>query len=1341
MSTLSSVSEAERPASRGSVNFSLPTGSRPTSPVAQRMLTSPLPQRANLARIVSPTNQNLIYDPNTRSFLPEAQIVAMEQRMRDAAPQPGKTKKRPAQAAGSHLSQGMGTAGGRPRGTSVDALEATEASQAAVRAAVRAAVPASPTPAPAPIPAPAPMPVHAPAPERVAENPPTETKEKGVVSDAEGDQGSDVPHPDEASDWSAQDPHMRAGPLLATTPSNVREDKVREEEELETATPTTGGLATLDPNTERRQPSPSPLPRSEAGRRQGRGQAAASAASAQGSPASPAVEGTGLAAPRRVRVASVSPTRTAHFARTPESLAVRHDPPARSISPRKSAMKHSNSPRGSSPMEASPGPDEQSLNASIGTSESAAASRKKANRVSFDETHIVVGQAALTVPADSPVAMSPQTKRQWFSIGRGKKKETAVVDEDESEVMKPRPALPSFGSVREKKTPSKVMEERLLVKPTEPSQTPASRELVASPNGDVAGNPLGQSNDHGAGAAIAQDAASKNAANISKSREPLPPKVRTVEGNGYHSDSDSSSYSVDDPKFEVGVARGNSVRRGPEDGDADTYRALASPPSHDLETSTENDKDEAMAGSDIPRIAVLSATPTLDKTESSREWPDMPGSWANNTSFDSSSQGGPDDNAPAIVGHRLTDPTPADVGIAEPDPETPRAGSPVLGEIAAYNAHPVILEEPEESDAEVFSDAAEDLSGAEGNGFMSLDAVAASPVVKTTMIPGLAISTPPDSPRTKETKEKAYRRSRLSRKSSEPDIDQGWEQVQAYWSTLSADKKRQLEEEAREEAEGSDTETEAKPGPAPTPKKREVVVQATPEALGNPRRNSNDRTYMIAPGTKANHPEQPQLRSSMRTERPKTANDAHIRKSMREPGSMRSSLRAEPPKGASQKKTRPVSLSAAEGLPRDHARSLSAASAAAASGAAARDVAPKPVLRRKGSADSDSSFKRPNRRSSNIPSFRSSMRGGPVDPAPGGRAQSPVHSSRFSMRSLSPTGSAFRRPFNSAPTASKSDTHMRSSLRSSSHDTTPTMRSKAPGKKGGFRSAPAKNQPKPARRLASRFADSSDEDEDDRPVFRSRFHDSDDSDDDVLPAPVPLVGRTMRHSAPVRGIPKRSGVEDGDSSDLPDSDDETIKAASKKQNGNGIAALAPVTRSGSGIIPIPPIPDSTPTRPAHSRKGSFMSILRRKKPEAVSHVKKTHAESPAPRDTLLERSKSDLQLLPSTEQGTGEERVSSPRLQKRNPLSRENSAAWPLPAAPEVKFADHGRPFTSDGANGALGGRGIEADHGLSERPDLGGRRFTATGLSGVDLNPVVFEGARKKKKFGALRRMFGLDE
>jgi len=1380
VTSLSSVQELtglERPASRGSVNsvnFSLPTSTRPMSPVGQRRLTSPSPQRAAL-RITSPTNQDLVYDPNTRSFLPAAEIQAIEQRIYNAANKPIKKKKRiaPNQATGTHLADG--TVGGRLRGTAIDSMEAAASQQSA---------PIEPylEPIPAPVNAFPPIPEPT-VPELPAAAVPKRTRKKRIiVSDSDSDQASYVPNSsDNDSDVSTRPAtfNTRAGALLAKKPSIVREDKEREEEEDDTPRRVKASEALTKLDTSPAAPrtiSPTPLPRSAAGRGHGKGQALASAAYAQGRqhtrsasqpaptlPDSPtAINEVGLATRDSVRgnrVQSVSPARATHFATTPDNLLVKHQPPPRSISPRKSALKRSNSPRGPSPVSdigAAVGqgqlPSEGS-NCSTVTSDELALPKKKANRVSFDETNVVVGQAVTPVSPDSPIVQSPQTKRPWYSIGRGKK-ETAVVDDDD-EVMKPRPALPSFGSVREKKNTREV-EERPLVKPAEPVETklpPSSPPIFTSPMGEVIEYPLGQSNDHVVGAVLSQDAASKNAANISKSREPLPPQVTSVEGSGYHSDTDSSEYSLN-TKSDIRVVRADNVKRGPEDGDADIFQALTSPiPEDDTPTPTLTPKSIERANSIVQEIAVLHTTPTLEATESS-EWPDMPGAWENSASDSENQQEEP---ALTTVPHHPTEPSPADIGIAEPTPEIHEPGLPVVGEIAAYNSHtdPAIFEETEESDASIYSDAAEDLSDIEGDGFMSLNAVVESPMLNTT-VPGIAITTPPESPTSKSTKERVYRKSQLSKQSSEPDLGEGWDKAQEYWSSLSAEKKRRLELEAREEAEGPDTEVEVEPTPKPK-KKKKVIAQRTPVATAvraQPPPN-NERSYMIQPGAKAGLNGPTTMRSSMRAEPQNTVEDTHMRKSMRGGESMRGSLRgpARPaePRGSLQKKHRPMSsppreIKADPVEVKKHLRNLSEASAAAAPAMAKRDMAPL-ILRRKSSGDSESSFKR-TRPSYERPNLRRSMRNSGEQEI-GGRHQSPTRSSRFSLRSLSPTGSAFRRPFNSA---APPQTHMRSSMRSSL-ESTPILRTNNPIRVPGFgRSGASKpSKQKATAQRASRFADSSDE-EDDRPAFQSRFVDSSDEEEPISRSTtMPRIMRSGAASAPVRGIPKRAGAQDVDSSDLPNSDDVKPISSSlklgKKRGTNGSAitpsnqgatlASGSLRRSGSGRGTInSPTIMTTATVPAsrsnHSRRGSFMSILRRKKPDPSSKVRKSDAESPARRDTPLERSKSDLAALRN-------DRPSTPRLQKRNGPSRENSSAWPLPAPtslPKTLSAEDGRPFTADTADGVVGGELINGD-----RPDIGTRRFTATGLADVDINGLGAQGRGKKKKFGTLRRMFRLDD
>ncbi|KAF4634669.1 hypothetical protein G7Y89_g3435 [Cudoniella acicularis] len=1374
LSTVQELTGTDRPASRGSVNFSLPTSSRPTSPIAQRRLTSPSPQRAKPPVIVSPTNQNLVYDPNTRSFLPQAEILAIEQKLQDAANTPVKRKKRiaPKQATGTHLADG--TVGGRPKGTAIDAMEAASNQEP----------PAEP-PAPVPESIPEPTPVTIPptaAPKR------KKKKKKVVISDSDSDQASYIPNSsDNDSDIVARPTqpvtfNTRAGALLAKKPSIVREDREREEEEDQYAL-SMEPLLRLDTSpATARTTSPTPLPWSGVGRGHGRGQASASAAFAEGrqhtrsaSQPAPALQDSSLiengaspaarASVREGRVQSLSPARTTHFATATDNLVVKHQPPPRSISPRKSALKHASMSRGYSPSSdeagtVANGPANGEL------SEELIVPRKKANRVSFDETNVVVGQAATPVTTDSPIVQSPQTKRPWYSIGKGKKKDTSVLDENDDEVMKPRPALPSFGSVRKNQAPKEI-QERPLVKPPAPEDqvlSIPSPPLFTTPTGEVIEYPLGQSNDHVVGAIISQDAASRNAANISKSREPLPPQVTSVEGNGYVSDS-SSENSVDFALSTI-VTQPMESKEPITMESASENLGMLSKPAAEQETG----HNDNQANGDVPKISVPQATPTLENMDSRKEWLDMPGSWRSSNS-DSGSQN-QDDVPQPIVEHHASEPTPAGIGIAEPTLESAQSSLPVLDDIAAENSRshptsPVIIEESENSDTDsIYSDAAEDLSDLEGDGFMSLDAVVESPVVPISA-PGLTISTPPESPTTKAIKERAYRNSQLSRKSSEPELDEGWQKAQEYWKGLTAEKRHQLELEARAEAE-EDSHAEVEVKQVPTPEKKKRVLK--PALKPTPQRQSpvnNERTYMITPGTKAGSEGQVSLRLSMRAEPPNSMPETHMRKSMRGPRATRTSLRnsmeSGETRGTLQKKHRPMSLPTSELRPdpaavEDLVRKLSAANAQAAPVAAKQTTTTlAPKLRRRGSGDSDSSFKRERSRpSSDIPSFRRSMRSSAGESV-GGRQQSPITSSRFSLRSLSPTGSSARRPFSGSGASPKAlaQTHMRNSMRNSS-GSIPTLRgnrSGSPGKSSlrlsSFgRSTPKRPKTKSASTRSSRFNDSSDE-EDSRPAFRSRFDSSD--EDEPLPSKSTMPA-SMRSNS-VRRIPRREGLEDGDSSDLPDSDDEKPASLRKRgQNGtinkkslriSGItdqghtsnqgSALASGTlqRSGSGRGTISPTTANGPgIRPNQLHRGSFMSILRRKKPDPSSKVRKSDAESPARRDTPLERSKSDLADLKT-------ERPSTPKLQKRHP-----NGTWPLPAPaspPQVVGGEDERPFTADTGDGVVGGESA-APNGV-ERPDLGNRRFTATGLSAVDIKTNGTGKAKKKKKFGTLRRMFRLDD
>jgi hypothetical protein len=94
-------------------------------------------------------------------------------------------------------------------------------------------------------------------------------------------------------------------------------------------------------------------------------------------------------------------------------------------------------------------------------------------------------------------------------------------------------------------------------------------------------------------------------------------------------------------------------------------------------------------------------------------------------------------------------------------------------------------------------------------------------------------------------------------------------------------------------------------------------------------------------------------------------------------------------------------------------------------------------------------------------------------------------------------------------------------------------------------------------------------------------------------------------------------------------------------------------------------------------------------------------------------------------------------LQKRN-----NSGSWPLPLTdtpPKILGGEDGRPFTADDGNGVTGGE-LANGNKETDRPDLGTRRFTATGVGEVDLSTITGK-EKKKKKFQGLRKMFRLND
>ncbi|CAI7604091.1 unnamed protein product [Penicillium glandicola] len=160
---------------------------------------------------------------------------------------------------------------------------------------------------------------------------------------------------------------------------------------------------------------------------------------------------------------SSSPGRTARFSRLLSVAGAGdqvHQPPPRSVSPVKSALKHS---RGSSLS-----PDrkvgatgrvlplnELSDGTSVASDEgSRVDTKKKSVKVSFDDEAEVVNAPAS--PPTSPDEYTPdfppggkaKSRMGWLGVGKKKSPAEFASDDDWDVVMKPRQVLPSFGSIR-----------------------------------------------------------------------------------------------------------------------------------------------------------------------------------------------------------------------------------------------------------------------------------------------------------------------------------------------------------------------------------------------------------------------------------------------------------------------------------------------------------------------------------------------------------------------------------------------------------------------------------------------------------------------------------------------------------------------------------------------------------------------------------------------------------------------------------------------------------------------------------------------------------------------------
>ncbi|KAL2269587.1 hypothetical protein VTJ83DRAFT_1771 [Remersonia thermophila] len=1221
----------------------------------------------------------------------------------------------------------------------------------------------------------------------------------------------------------------------------------------------------------------------------------------------------------RERTHSNSPARQAHFGPVQQTLTVKHSPPPRSVSPRKSALKHHASPSSSSPVV---GDNASEASASGNSQDHQPAQRKKSARVSFYED-LETGDG---LPGDSSAAAgdpwsaadngSPSQhgaphhhRHSWLSNltrGRGRgwhKSDGGGGDHDGDDdddgfvAMTPRPALPSFGSVRDRKprdpSPERIVE-RPLVRPkvgdvryesarpqahteTAAGATPTAADLLPSP-------PLGVSSDHAVGAVLSSaataldgdgklggdaeggiwDGEPSGGVSLRQHDEPLPPIVTSVEGSGYFSDSsDTTSLlsSVFEPQQEGGASLASTSTGTEAKGEAPPSLDLSNPPASG---SVEDADDTASIGDamstaaediggaplepQIPSISVSLPMPigTEEELTFGDALPDVPG-------------GFPEDELdPPFVSTSTTtavdvsqDKSQAAPAATTTTTTTTRPDPPAEQDDASSDSS---------SEIEVWSDAYEDLSEVEsGGGFLSLNAVVEteSPprrvIAATAQVLGTTVAeVTRDEPRREDTarqpqsqreKEKAPEPAPVApptqtqpqthsqtqaraqpqtqpqiqpqaqtqpqtqpraqpqaqiqpqtqprtRPQTQPQTVQvDWEQAKAFWRSLSAEKRAQLQREALEEAgiEADRDEPEPEPESVQKPRKKKSIERRNSErrALAarieqqmqeeEQQRQQQQQQQQQEQEQRRQQEQQPhKLRRSKRVKEA-AVEDSELDAPLPMTGQAQRSADAAEPAGVvapsmrkTMRRSEPEQQVAAPAAPAEgtklrksmrsgdpdrksrerpiSAPPVSLATQAGHSGWALTQPQgipedSTPVRPRRGSTGSESSFKRFRLSKGQGFGFRQSLR-----PTPRSSVQEderPIK--RLSLRSASPSSTA-------SPLASgNSSIHMRTTLRD--------MQPPSPRSSGGLRMPrfglrKKSKQNQRSRSKSSRFADSSDEDGDASAFssgFRSRFEDS--SDDEAVPVPpIPAIVTAppltpsvpaptasaaelnhhhqqrlhrLRHDSsvastalpeeleesedpvdrtkaastteakqPPKPLPPTIGtthpaalrrIRSGRGSLLPVTSN-TSTAATTMATTTTAATTAAPTSSQSASAPQPGLittllqEDASPPRRT-SRRGSFLSALRPRRHRGGIGRGEV-SESPARRDTKLERSAGELRRIRSIRDGDLDDDQEGPDGDGDKAAGMESPRSTGSPTK-SLKLNKRGR--------GTLAKRGLEA--------------------------------------------------
>ena len=1395
---LADINELERTDSRGSTNFSYPLSARPNSSPPK---SSPLMQ----SRWAPGQSQNGITP---------AEAEAARQEVDNSAQQPVKKKKKKVvrgAAEGSHLSSG--TMGVR---SNVASLETPPKAETLTRAEDR------------------------------QETPPVKKKKKKVATPPQDPDVHARPMSPIYSSDSDTTPEklskrsQRASGALNKQPSVVREDWEGEQGDIMQGTPLTNQRVTTSDSVESSPSIVKSIQTSTAANmsRKIDGVPAEAELVAQNAPVlsvdvpTPNLDMSRPSSTQRTgkgylevgrstsqgsRQTSLSPSRSkTRFSKhlsSDLSAERKHDPLPRSVSPAKSAMKHNTAlAQGESPIEAMvPGswqrtsktPSEASDNTSMASEQGlTSVPKKKSAHVSFGESAEIVG-VSQTAPSDSPTLASPQhkdtAKKGWFGLGKAKSPlGTIPAEDDMEEVMKPRPVLPSFGSVRGKGRSTDVPEQRT------PSGTLHDSVTVASPSGSytnatqpssseastasVVPTVASASSDHAIGSILVQDQARTRMPNGNHNKsfeQPLPPEVTSVEGTGYASDTSESIYSQEEKLQHA----------------AEEQPKATMPPRTNITNAGEN----------VPIIAVQPATPAVEQVEQDDMFVSLPGG------FPVSAETLPSASRRQSVEAKAAEGTPAGLGIAEPSPQAQTANQEPTPPAALSLSQALRQRDDEDSDEEstagdsIYSDAEEDLSYMSGDGFGSINAIVESPVVRS---PATRITTPPESPIARSTPLRTAKPNATSRTES-------WEQAQAHWSEV-AQRRREEKEQPTDPASQSETyqpldsdlQSELPQASKPRTKKKKkhlniAAGEIAPEVLASmsARQPSSQpvaahaatETREVVSAGRTDGPARKSMRSSVKPE-PDAVESPQFRRSMRsEPSSavvpesqqpLAAPQRTSKPKGALQKKHIPSSASGLAAADAADARvygkegkknigtkqgrtkatkpqQLTAPPAAPVQGSRSNKSAP---LQRTFSNDSDSSSSFRKRRKGTATSdgkytMKRSMRGGQATEARQTFQPPPTQpAGRGGTRSISPVD---RRPFS----AGGGHSTMRTSMRASVDSGPRTMRNQGGNQRssGGFAGF-SKSRPKsagaPVSKLKSRFADSDEEEATGPQLFNSRFEESSDEESE------PVKFR------PVRGIPTK--IDEGDSTDLEDSSD--IEKDIEKSRAAAQPTPYVTTLPENGVVK----PSDALQPPTKEKKSFFGRFRNKKEKDKVPRLSRAALESSTQQQAYLDQARTEMERAktPELEKAKSQElekaksqelgkaksqeleKANSPELERtkslepavpKSPAStapssqrrltprrvmsdqytpqRMPSESWPLPPKIGGAAVDGDRPYTANGLGTASSP--VVAETGF--RPGMPERQNTASTARSAGGTPVYSEKTGRKKKFPLLRRAFGL--